>query len=318
MATHDDSHIAGFRAVPRTGVIYVTSEAQRRFFVEPSGLVQPRPRTTRNRRSAGGASARPPRHVAVDDQEYAPVAGVWELRSRSRPLQSALPPRDGVAIFGGKRLRFRRRTCGAHARRGEPRAHQSRPLLAGLHGVRRAARCLQSLHRNSPILLEGDRGYAFSADDLRREVTGRGFSAVLMSIRAIPPARSSKAKILRWVAMARARSPHYSSTSFILIMFIASRRAGRERGAVRGRRRRRSGGSVRWADQELALSRLAGYLDTGAARGHGGDGVGGLVSRRRRLATAAARGDSAARRRIRRRGNARNPDAASPENAIAW
>ena len=32
-----------------------------------------------------------------------------------------------------------------------------------------------------PILLEGERGYAFTVDDLRREVHGRGLAALLLS-----------------------------------------------------------------------------------------------------------------------------------------
>ena len=32
-----------------------------------------------------------------------------------------------------------------------------------------------------PILLEGERGYAFTVDDLRREVQGRGLAALLLS-----------------------------------------------------------------------------------------------------------------------------------------
>ena len=37
------------------------------------------------------------------------------------------------------------------------------------------------LFTSIPILLEGERGYEFSAEDLRREITGRGLSAVLLS-----------------------------------------------------------------------------------------------------------------------------------------
>ena len=32
-----------------------------------------------------------------------------------------------------------------------------------------------------PIMLEGERGYTFSSDDLRREITGRGLGALLLS-----------------------------------------------------------------------------------------------------------------------------------------
>src|SRR5262245_28398220 len=72
--------IAAFRPVPRTGVIYVTTEAQRRGFgVEPgwSNLGQGQPET--------GPLPEAPRRIEsvaipTDDQEYAPVAGIPELR----------------------------------------------------------------------------------------------------------------------------------------------------------------------------------------------------------------------------------------------
>ena len=70
-----------FREVPRTGVIYVTTEATRRGYRPTTRrLVQPRPGQARDRALPGA----PPRIEALpdraDDQEYAPVAGLWELR----------------------------------------------------------------------------------------------------------------------------------------------------------------------------------------------------------------------------------------------
>jgi aspartate/methionine/tyrosine aminotransferase len=55
-----------------------------------------------------------------------------------------------------------------------------------------------------PILLEGERGYAFGADDLRREILGRGLSAILMSNPCNPTGRLVEGEELaRWVATAR-------------------------------------------------------------------------------------------------------------------
>lgn len=77
----DELSTSTFRTVPKTGVIYVTNEATYRGF-SPSdpdwcNLGQGQPET-------GELPGAPPRvhTVAVhpDDQEYAPVAGVWELR----------------------------------------------------------------------------------------------------------------------------------------------------------------------------------------------------------------------------------------------
>ena len=55
-----------------------------------------------------------------------------------------------------------------------------------------------------PILLEGDRGYAFTADDLRREITGRGLSALLLSNPCNPTGKLVQGEELaRWVEPAR-------------------------------------------------------------------------------------------------------------------
>src|ERR1700685_3850577 len=72
---------AAFRDVPRTGVIYVTTEANRRGYSSSSddwcNLGQGMPESE----ALPGA---PPRiaklPIASGDQEYAPVAGLWELR----------------------------------------------------------------------------------------------------------------------------------------------------------------------------------------------------------------------------------------------
>ena len=55
-----------------------------------------------------------------------------------------------------------------------------------------------------PILLEGERGYAFSADDLRREILGRGLSALLLSNPCNPTGKLIDGdELQRWVAIAR-------------------------------------------------------------------------------------------------------------------
>jgi N-succinyldiaminopimelate aminotransferase len=55
-----------------------------------------------------------------------------------------------------------------------------------------------------PILLEGDRGYAFGVEELRREILGRGLSAILMSNPCNPTGKLVDGQELaRWVATAR-------------------------------------------------------------------------------------------------------------------
>ena len=57
-----------------------------------------------------------------------------------------------------------------------------------------------------PILLEGERGYAFTVDDLRREVTGRGLAALLISNPCNPTGKLVQGEELsRWVDLARDR-----------------------------------------------------------------------------------------------------------------
>ena len=78
---NDVAELAAFRPVPRTGVIYVTVEAQKRgFSLDAPGwcnLGQGQPDT-------GQLPGAPQRVTRIDvrpsDLDYAPVAGVWELR----------------------------------------------------------------------------------------------------------------------------------------------------------------------------------------------------------------------------------------------
>jgi N-succinyldiaminopimelate aminotransferase len=57
-----------------------------------------------------------------------------------------------------------------------------------------------------PILLEGERGYAFTADDLRKEIQGRGLSALLLSNPCNPTGKLVQGdELARWVSTARAQ-----------------------------------------------------------------------------------------------------------------
>ena len=91
----DDFH--AFRPVPKTGVIYVTSEATKLGFTsgDPDwcNLGQGQPET-------GDLPGAPPRiteiAIATDDQEYAPVGGLGELREAVAGLYNRLY-RKGMA-----------------------------------------------------------------------------------------------------------------------------------------------------------------------------------------------------------------------------
>jgi aspartate/methionine/tyrosine aminotransferase len=194
-----------FRPVPKTGVIYVTSEATKLGFKsgDPawSNLGQGQPET-------GELPGAPPRAHAVtispDDQEYAPVAGLWELREAVASHYNRLYRRglgsqysaENVCVSGGGRAALTRAAASlASINLGHflPDYTAYEELLDIFKGF-----------TSIPILLDGERGYSFTADDLRREVLGRGLSALLMSNPCNPTGKIVAGEELeRWVATAR-------------------------------------------------------------------------------------------------------------------
>lgn len=196
---------AAFREVPRTGVIFVTAEATRRGFSPSSSdwcnLGQGMPEAE----SLPGAPARvldvP---IRPADQEYAPVAGLWELREAIAGLYNQLFRRglpsqysaENVAISGGGRTALTR----VAAALGHINLGHFLPDYTAYEELLDVFRLFSPI----PILLEGERGYAFSADDLRREVLGRGLSAVLASNPANPTGKVIGGdELARWVAVGR-------------------------------------------------------------------------------------------------------------------
>jgi aspartate/methionine/tyrosine aminotransferase len=196
---------SAFRPVPRTGVIYVTTEAQKQGF-SPSdpewcNLGQGQPET-------GDLPGAPPRvkhvEVALDDQDYAPIAGLWELREAIASLYNGLYRRgmpsqysaENVCVSGGGRAALTR----AAASLGHVNLGHFLPDYTAYEELLDIFKAVTAI----PILLEGERGYAFGADDLRREVLGRGFSAILMSNPCNPTGKLVEGEELgRWVATAR-------------------------------------------------------------------------------------------------------------------
>jgi N-succinyldiaminopimelate aminotransferase len=194
-----------FRPVPRTGVIYVTTEAQKRGFgpSDPDwcNLGQGQPETG----ELPGAPARVRRvEVGVDDQEYAPVAGLWELREAIASLYNTLYRRgmrsqysaENVCVSGGGRASLTRAAAGL----GHVNLGHFLPDYTAYEELLDIFKAFTAI----PILLEGERGYAFSAEDLRREILGRGLSAILMSNPCNPTGKLVEGEDLaRWVATAR-------------------------------------------------------------------------------------------------------------------
>ncbi|EAU69554.1 aminotransferase, classes I and II superfamily [Stigmatella aurantiaca DW4/3-1] len=201
----EETPIPAFRTVPRTGVIYVTTEAGRRGY-RPSdpewcNLGQGQPET-------GELPGAPPRvgHVSVDvgDLEYAPVAGLWEVREAVASLYNRLYRRgmpsqysaENVCLSGGGRAALTR----AAASLGAVNLGHFLPDYTAYEELLDVFKAFTSI----PILLEGERGYAFTHEDLRREVQGRGLSALLFSNPCNPTGKLVHGdELARWVGVAR-------------------------------------------------------------------------------------------------------------------
>jgi aspartate/methionine/tyrosine aminotransferase len=197
--------IPGFRTVPFTGVIYVMAEAQRHGYryghPDWCNLGQGMPET-------GPLPGAPPRvdavHIALDDQEYAPVPGIPELRQAVATMYNTLY-RQGkssqyternVCICGGGRASLTR----AVAALGEINLGHFLPDYTAYEELLDIFKLFTAI----PILLDGARGYEFSLDDLRREITGRGLSAVLLSNPNNPTGKVIRGGELEgWVSLAR-------------------------------------------------------------------------------------------------------------------
>ena len=199
----DDFH--AFRPVPKTGVIFVTSEATKLGFstTDPEwcNLGQGMPET-------GDLPGAPARihdvKIAPDDQEYAPVAGLWELREAvaalyNRLYRKGMPSQytaENVSISGGGRAALTR----AAASLGSINLGHFLPDYTAYEELLDIFKAFTSI----PILLEGDKGYSFTSEDLKREILGRGLSALLMSNPCNPTGKLVEGEELeRWVSIAR-------------------------------------------------------------------------------------------------------------------
>lgn len=197
--------IPGFRPVPFTGVIFVMAEAAKLGYryghPEWCNLGQGQPET-------GPLPGAPPRVHQVtlrpDDQDYAPVNGLPELRAAVAELYNTLY-RQGkesryteknVCICGGGRASLTRTVAAL----GEINLGHFLPDYTAYEELLDIFKLFTSI----PILLEGATGYHFSLDELRREITGRGLSALLLSNPCNPTGKVIQGEELAsWVAIAR-------------------------------------------------------------------------------------------------------------------
>ncbi|MDQ3263783.1 MAG: pyridoxal phosphate-dependent aminotransferase [Myxococcota bacterium] len=202
---NEEALIPAFRQVPRTGVIYVTTEATKRGFQpgDPQwcNLGQGQPET-------GPLPGAPKRisevSVHVDDLEYAPVAGLMEVREAiaslyNRLYRKGMPSQysaENVALSGGGRTALTR----AAASLGHINLGHFLPDYTAYEELLDVFKAFTAI----PILLEGERGYAFTVEDLRKEVQGRGLGALLFSNPCNPTGKLIHGnELARWVQVAR-------------------------------------------------------------------------------------------------------------------
>ncbi|HSC89344.1 MAG TPA: pyridoxal phosphate-dependent aminotransferase [Polyangiaceae bacterium] len=196
---------SAFRAVPRTGVIYVTTEAETAGYrpgdPEWCNLGQGQPET-------GPLPGAPERlgtvSFTVDELEYAPVAGLWDVREEVASLYNGLfrkgmPSQysaENVALSGGGRVSIMR-ACAAV---GSINLGHFLPDYTAYEELLDVFRRFTPI----PILLDPERGYDFSIQELRREISGRGLGALLLSNPCNPTGKAIVGTELRaWVETAR-------------------------------------------------------------------------------------------------------------------
>ena len=207
----DDGTLSAFRSVPRTGVIYVTTEAAKlgyRASTSTSSSATDWCNLGQGQPETGPLPGAPERvssvAIDVDDQEYAPVAGLTELREAIAALYNRLYRRgmrsqysvENVSVSGGGRASLTR----AAASLGHVNLGHFLPDYTAYEELLDVFKAFTAI----PILLEGERGYGFSVEDLRREVRGRGLSALLLSNPCNPTGKLIQGEDLaRWVGVAR-------------------------------------------------------------------------------------------------------------------
>jgi aspartate/methionine/tyrosine aminotransferase len=186
-------------------VIYVTTEATKLGYSSSAedwcNLGQGMP-------EAEALPGGPPRIATLPilegDQEYAPVAGLWELREAiagfyNELFRRGMPSKysaENVAVSGGGRSALTR----VAAALGNINLGHFLPDYTAYEELLSVFRLFSPI----PILLEPERGYAFSGADLRREVLGRGLSAILVSNPSNPTGKVIGGQDLAdWVAVAR-------------------------------------------------------------------------------------------------------------------
>lgn len=196
---------SAFRAVPKTGVIYVMTEAAK------SGYTPHDPTWANLGQGAPETGPLPGAHPRVhsvsftdDDCEYAPVSGLPELRdavaalynARYRVGKRSQYTRENVAICAGGRLALTRLVSTL----GRANLGHFLPDYTAYEELLDSFGTFVPI----PILLDAERQYRFGRDQLRQEILGRGLGAVLLSNPCNPTGKLIHGeKMQGWVDVAR-------------------------------------------------------------------------------------------------------------------
>jgi hypothetical protein len=201
----EQKSIPGFRAVPRTGVIYVTHEATRHGFAygksDWANLGQGSPET-------GDLPDAPPRvaevKISAASCQYAPVGGNKDLRRAVADFYNATYRRgkksqytaDNVSIASGGRLALTRLASAL----GDINMGHFIPDYTAYEELLSVFKAFTPI----PILLRAEHGYKISPADLKEEILGRGLSALLVSNPCNPTGQLMEGrKLSAWCDLAR-------------------------------------------------------------------------------------------------------------------
>ncbi len=201
----ESKNIPGFRAVPRTGVIYVTHEAAQHGFSYGNprwaNLGQGSPETG----NIPGGPARV-REVMISEasRQYSPVAGNKLLCQAVADFYNATYRRgkksqytaENVSIASGGRLALTRLASAL----GDINMGHFIPDYTAYEELLSVFKAFTPI----PILLEAKNGYKIPVADLKEEILGRGLSAMLISNPCNPTGHVIEGKELAaWCALAR-------------------------------------------------------------------------------------------------------------------
>ena len=197
--------IPGFRTVPRTGVIYVTHEAERHGFSygtsDWANLGQGSPET-------GDIPGGPRRVLEVNiseaSRQYSPVAGNRLLcqavadfyNTAFRRNKKSKYTAENVSIASGGRLALTRLASAL----GNINMGHFIPDYTAYEELLSVFKAFTPI----PILLEAKNGYKISVGDLKEEILGRGLSALLVSNPCNPTGQLLEGRELSaWCELAR-------------------------------------------------------------------------------------------------------------------